>query len=118
MAVVIGVDDPAASGGEADVPGVGNRAGIARDEQQVAGLDLVQARYRRAVVDLGGGGAPDRDAGGGPGGLHEPGAIEGVGAGCAPHIRFACAVRRSVCTPDAVGRNSEGGSWVTWLTWR
>jgi hypothetical protein len=28
-------------------------------------------------------------------------------------------VRRAAlrCIPDAVGRNSEGGSWVAWLTW-
>jgi len=29
-------------------------------------------------------------------------------------------VRREAlrCIPGAAGRNSEGGSWVAWLTWR
>ena len=26
--------------------------------------------------------------------------------------RSLCATRRSVCIPDSIGRNSEGGSWV------
>jgi transposase len=29
---------------------------------------------------------------------------------------FQCAMRRLVCIPGSAGRNSEGGSWVQWLT--